>query len=237
MAPALRPVAAEVVRRARLRPGASVLDAGTGSGNALPMLAGDGRRVVGVDAAPAMLALAASASPGVELVEADFQALPFADATFDVVVAVHALLFADDRVGALREWRRVAVPGGRLSLSVPGPGSAVPISVLAGVYDRYGITWGDDYPTETELAAWARAAGWSAVETDADPTTAIPLRDTEHFRTWLRVGARGRATAGWSDERRETFANDLMAASPRGPGGEYRLPFGSLYLVARSPTR
>jgi SAM-dependent methyltransferase len=233
MAPALRPIAAEVVRRAAPRAGESVLDVGTGTGNALPMLAGDGRRVVGVDAAAGMLALAAGAAPDVELVETDFHDMPFDDGTFDLVVAVHALLFADDRVAALREWRRVTAPGGRVSLSVPGPRSVVPVSVLAPVYDRYGITWGDDYPTEADLAGWAREAGWSALETDADPATAIPLRDEVHFRTWLRVGARGRATADWDDERRDAFTRDLMAAAPRGDDGGYRLPFGCLYLVAR----
>lgn len=232
MAPALRPIAAEVVRRAGLRPRESALDVGTGTGNALPMLVGDGRRVVGVDAAPGMLALAAEAVPGAELVEADFTAMPFDEASFDVLVAVHALLFADDRVAALREWRRVTAPGGRLSLSVPGPGAVVPISVLAPVYERYGLTWGDDYPTVAELAGWARGAGWLSVETTADPTTGIPLRDDDHYRAWLRVGARGRATSDWDKQRRAAFARDLMDASPRGPQGGYRLPFGTLYLVA-----
>lgn len=232
MAPALRPIAAEVVRRAALRPGQSVLDAGTGTGNALPIAAGDGRRVVGVDAAPGMLAIAREAMPQVELVEADFTALPFDDGEFDVIVAVHALLFADDRVATLREWRRVTAPTGRLSLSVPGPRDAVPIAVLAPVYARYGLEWGDDYPTKADLAGWIRSAGWSALETAADPSTVISLEDEAHYRTWLRVGARGRATAGWVDEDRERFARELMAASPRTPEGGYRLPFGSLYASA-----
>ena len=113
MAPALRPVAAEVVRRAALRPGESVLDIGTGTGTAAGLATGDGRRVVGVDAAPGMLEIARREVPGVEFVEADFTDLPMADGSFDVVIAAHALLFADDRVATLREWLRVAAPGGR----------------------------------------------------------------------------------------------------------------------------
>ncbi len=232
MAPSLRPVAEEVVRRAHLRPNQSVLDIGTGTGNALPLLRGDGRRVVGTDAAPGMLAIAAEAAPDVELVEADFRELPVADGAFDLVVAVHALLFADDRVAALREWRRVTAGEGRMSLSVPGPWDVVPTTVLAPVYDRYGLRWGDDYPTEADLAEWAWAAGWRNVATAADPTTAISLADDDAYRTWLRVGARGRATAEWTAERRDVFARDLMAASPRDAEGRYRLPFGSLYLTA-----
>jgi SAM-dependent methyltransferase len=199
------------------------------------MAHGDDRRVIGLDAAAGMLELARREHPAIEFVEGDFGKLPMADGAVDVVLAAHALLFADDRVATLAEWMRVTAPGGRLSLSVPGPGNVVPTAVLGDVYLRYGLTWGDDYPTEGELAGWAADAGWSEVRTAADTSAVIPLRDDDHFRTWLRVGSRGRATADWSDDRRAEFARDLMDAAPRGPDGGYRLPFGALYLTARSP--
>jgi SAM-dependent methyltransferase len=191
--------------------------------------------VIGLDAAAGMLELARREHPAIEFVEGDFGKLPMADGAVDVVLAAHALLFADDRVATLAEWMRVTAPGGRLSLSVPGPGNVVPTAVLGDVYLRYGLTWGDDYPTEGELAGWAADAGWSEVRTAADPSAAIPLRDDDHFRTWLRVGSRGRATADWNDDRRAEFARDLMDAAPRGPDGGYRIPFGALYLTARRP--
>ena len=233
MAPALRPVAREVIRRADLRAGESVLDIGTGTGTAAGLATGDGRQVIGVDAASGMLKIARRDVPGVEFLEADFTDLPLGDGSADVVVAVHALLFADDRVATLREWRRVVAPGGRISLSVPGPGDVVPASVLHGVYDVYGITWGDDYPSQAELAGWAEEAGWSQIDSAADPTIGISLADDDLYRAWLSVGSRGRATAGWSPERRDQFANDLMAATPRTADGGYRLPFGALYVTAR----
>ena len=232
MAPAIVPMAREVVRRATLAAGESVLDAGTGTGTAAGMARGDGRRIVGLDAAAGMLAIARQEVPEVDFVEADFTSLPFEAGVFDVVLAVHALLFADDRVAALGEWHRVTRIGGRLSLSVPGPGDAVPTTVLGGVYERHGLTWGDDYPTAAEVATWAAAAGWSEVEVDEDPTTVIPLADDAQYRTWLKVGAKGRATAGWTDEHRERFARELMEATPRGPDGGYVLPFGAIYLSA-----
>ena len=235
MAPALRPAAEAVVRRAALGRGETVLDVGTGTGTGAALAVGDGRRVIGVDAAAGMLEIARREHPELELIEADFTDLPLPDRMNDVVLAVHALLFADDRPGALAEWRRVTVPGGRLSLSVPGPGDVVPTAVFGHVYDRFGIVWGDDYPTIDELAGWAETAGWEQIGTEADPTTEIPLADDDAFHAWLTVGARGRATAGWSEERRAEFAAALMDAAPRGPSGEYRLPFGSLYLTARRP--
>lgn len=234
MAPALRPVAGEVVRRATLRPGERVLDVGTGTGTAAAMAVGEGRTVIGLDAAPGMLDLARRNVVGVELVQADFLEIPMDAASVDVVLAVHALLFADDRVAALREWRRVTARHGRLSLSVPGPERAVPNALFGPVFDRYGIRWGNDYPTEREIAAWARDAGWGSIETAADPTITIPLADEAQFRTWLSVGARGRATAGWTRKRRRQLEDDLMEAARDSSRPGFRLPFGALYLAARN---
>ncbi|HVM24304.1 MAG TPA: class I SAM-dependent methyltransferase, partial [Candidatus Limnocylindrales bacterium] len=140
-------MARHVVARASLSPAQRVLDVGTGTGTAAALARGEGRRVVGLDAAPGMLAIARAEVPDVEFVDASFDAIPFPDDAFDAVIAVHALLFADDPVAALREWRRVCAPGGRLSMSVPGPGDVVPMSIFGAIFDRYGIGWGTDYPT------------------------------------------------------------------------------------------
>ena len=89
-------------------------------------------------------------------------------------------------------------------------------------------------PEDTaQLAAWAHGAGWTDVATDADPTTGISLADEDAFRAWLRVG---RMSTDWPAERIDAFASDLMAASPRGADGSFRLPFGSQYLTARRPS-
>lgn len=233
MAPSLRPVAERVVAAADLGPGLRVVDLGTGTGTAAALARGEGRRVTGLDAAAGMLEIARREHPDVTWVEASFEALPFDDGAFDVVLAVHALLFGSDPVVTLREWRRVTAPGGRLSLSVPGPGDVVPLTVLGAAFERHGISRDANYPTLDDLAAWAEAAGWAGIATDADPTTTIVLDDETAFRRWLTVGARGRATADWSAERREALVRDLLDAAPRDPAGRIRLPFGSLYLTAR----
>ena len=231
MGPALAPVASEVVRRAALQPEETVLDIGTGTGAGARLALGAGRRVIGLDAAAGMLEIARDEVPEAELIEADFTRIPLDDGSIDVAMAVHALLFASDRVAALAEWRRVTRPGGRLSLSVPGPGDAVLASVLGHIYDRYGVEWHpDDFPALEELATWARHAGWDDIDTHADPTTAITLRDEEGFDAWLRFGF---MALEWEAGRRDAFKADLMAAAPRAPDGTYRIPFGALYLTAR----
>ncbi len=134
MAPSLRLIAAEVVRSAALRPGEGRARFGTGTGVGAAAALGEGRSLVGVDAAPGMLAIASREVPGVDFVEADFGALPFPDSSFDVVMAVHALHFADDPVAALTEWWLVVPLGGRLSISVPGPRSALYLPIFHAIY-------------------------------------------------------------------------------------------------------
>jgi SAM-dependent methyltransferase len=183
-----------------------------------------------------MLAVARGQLPGHEFVEADFSAMPFETAAFDVVLSVHALLFADDQVAALREWRRVTRPGGRLSLSVPGPTEHTPWSIYDEAYQRHGINTAraTDYPTQATLREWAEAAGWSSIASDADPRTAIRVAGRPLFERWLSVGGRGAALPGRSVADRLALAEDLIAVTPREPDGTLRIPFGTLYLTARS---
>jgi SAM-dependent methyltransferase len=233
MAPSLEPIAREVVRRADLRPGERVLDLGTGTGIAAAAARGNGRIIVGVDASSAILAIARRSVPGVEFEEMDFEALRFGDATFDVVIASHSLLFAVDQETALGEWLRVTRPGGRLSLSVPGPTSRTPTAMYAAVYERHGIDTSDRYPTEATLRGLAAAAGWTAVETAADPTASIVLADEAAFRTWRGIGSRGAATARYTPEQHDALTDEMLATSPVARDGSYRIPFGALFLTAR----
>ena len=231
MVPALAPVAVEVVRRANLRPAETVLDIGTGTGAGARLAIGDGRRVIGLDAAAGMLEIARDEVPAAEFIEADFTHMPLEDGMADVAIAIHALLFASDRVAALGDWLRVTKPGGRLSLSVPGPPDAVPATVFGDIYDRYEVEWHpNDFPVRADLATWASDAGWADIATDAAPSTAITLENEESFDAWLRFGF---MTHDWDADRLDAFKAELMAAAPRGPGGTYRIPFGALYLTAR----
>ena len=233
MVPSLRPIAAEVVRRADLRAGERVIDIGTGTGHAAALARGAGREVHGIDAAPGMLAIARGEVTDVDFREMDFSALGYPDASFDAVIAVHALLFATDQVAVLGEWRRVTAPGGRLSLSVPGPDAVTPTAIYAEVYERHGIDTSGRYPTTESLADLAAGAGWTEVAVAAESRTAIVLEDEEAFRIWREIGSRGAVTADYTPEQHRELTDEMLTITPRDPDGRLRIPFGALYLTAR----
>ena len=237
MAPSLRPIAETVVRRARLRPGERVLDAGTGTGSAAAAARGESREVIGVDAAPGMLEIARREVAGVRFEEMDFAALRFEDASVDVLLAAHSLLFAADQQAVLAEWLRVTRPGGRLSLSVPGPSELTPTAIYGEIYQRWGIGASADYPTQSSMVTLAASAGWNDVETDADPSTAILLPDEAAYRLWRDIGARGSATSDFTPEQHHALTDEMLAVTPRAANGAFRIPFGTLYLTARRPAR
>jgi SAM-dependent methyltransferase len=104
----------ETLDLARLRGDETVLDVGCGNGAYLGALAQRGHRglVVGMDLSPGMLAAASGRSSDAQLMLGDAQALPFDDATFDVVLAMHMLYHLPDRALGIRELRRVTRPDG-----------------------------------------------------------------------------------------------------------------------------
>lgn len=83
------------------------------------------------DFSPGMLAAAREAlradNHAFHFAEADAQDLPFADATFDAVIANHMLYHVPDRPRALREMARVLTPEGRLYAATNGPKHLVEI--------------------------------------------------------------------------------------------------------------
>ena len=101
-----------------LPPGARVLDVGCGTGANGAVLAARAAFSVGLDASPIPLGLGDS-SAGAARVRGDAGALPFADATFDLVVALDVLEHLDDDAAGAGEVRRVLRPGGAAIFFVP----------------------------------------------------------------------------------------------------------------------
>jgi ubiquinone/menaquinone biosynthesis C-methylase UbiE len=90
-----------------------VLDLGCGTGRNLPLFP-RGARAVGLDPCRQTLRKARRRAPGVPLVCARAEHMPFRDGAFDTVVSGLVLCSVAEPVRALAEVRRVLRPGGRL---------------------------------------------------------------------------------------------------------------------------
>jgi ubiquinone/menaquinone biosynthesis C-methylase UbiE len=111
----------------------SALDAGTGTGTLALALAPLVRSVVGIDLVPEMLEHARAAAAGltgVTFVEGDVTALPFPEASFDLVTTARTLHHVSWPDIALSEMTRVTRVGGRL-LVVDQIASADPLEGIA----------------------------------------------------------------------------------------------------------
>lgn len=122
-----KPLADDLIALARLQPGERVLDVACGTG-IVARLASEGvgatGSVAGLDVNPGMLAVARTAAPPdtpMEWYEASAEAIPLPAETFDVVLCQLGLQFVPDKLGALREMRRVLADGGRLIITLTGP--------------------------------------------------------------------------------------------------------------------
>ena len=125
------------IKRAGLRPGQTVLDAGCGSGAFLRAAADHGAVVSGIDASEALLAIARERVPDADLSLGDLQHLPYADDTFDAVTGFCSFFFADDMVEALREAGRVAKPGAPVVIQVWGRPERFDLGLMKAVLARF----------------------------------------------------------------------------------------------------
>lgn len=137
--------------------------------------------VVGLDPSSAMLDVGrdkiarAGLSSRISLVEGDALHLPFADASFDVVCIAFGMRNIPEKPEALREMKRVAVPGGQvmvLEMGLPAPG-----------FFRSFYTWylGSVMPRMTRLFS-SNAAAYGYL---ADSIMNFPA--PEDFRSLMRA--------------------------------------------------
>jgi len=97
------------------------LDVGCGGGGASVLAAKRGAKISGLDAAAGLVALAHERTPYGDFRVGDMEELPFADAAFDIAFAANCIQYATDHGAALREFKRVCAPGGRVIAGLLGP--------------------------------------------------------------------------------------------------------------------
>lgn len=155
------PAYAAAVGELGLREGDRVLDAGCGTGRALPPLraaVGPSGVVVAADLTPAMLAAAVRAGRhrDGQLLLADVAALPLRTESLDAVLGAGLIAHLPNPVENLRELARVVRPGGTLALFHP-----IGRAALAARQGRR-IT-PDDLRAEANLRPLLAASGWDMI--------------------------------------------------------------------------
>ena len=116
----LTPLGPRLVDATGIQSGMRVLDVGAGTGNASIPAALRGADVVASDLTPELFeagrARARAAGVELEWIEADAEALPFEDDSFDVVISAIGVMFAPFHQVAADELARVCRPGGTIGL-------------------------------------------------------------------------------------------------------------------------
>ena len=186
---------------AHLRAGMDLLDVGCGPASITADLAervAPGR-VVALDAAAGALEAARATlserglSEQVEVTCGDVMALPFEDASFDVVHAHQVLQHLADPVGALAEMRRVTRPGGIVAVRdavysamtwFPEPAG---MEQWRSVYMATARANGGEPDAGSRLLSWARAAGFTDVTASAATWCyATPADRAWQSETWAQ---------------------------------------------------
>jgi SAM-dependent methyltransferase len=182
------PCAAELVKRAGVRPGQRVLDVACGTGVVSVTAARLGAQVTGLDLTPVLLERAREnariAGVQIDWHEGDAEQLPFGEATFDVVLSQFGHIFAPRPEVAIGEMLRVLKPGGTIAFStwppelIVGRMFALASSYLppppAGVAPP--VLWGDPNIVRQRLGAAVRNVYF------ARATMVIPALTVRHHR-------------------------------------------------------
>lgn len=107
-----------------------ILEVGSGMGTMVAELSQQGHQVTGTEVNPDYIAIAKEEF-GVELVPLTHEtALPFPDASFDVVMSFDVFEHIPDTRGHLAEVRRVLAPGGVYLIGTPNKWTNIPFEIL-----------------------------------------------------------------------------------------------------------
>jgi SAM-dependent methyltransferase len=203
--------AARLVKFAAVAPNTSVLDVACGTGVVALTAARAGARVRALDLTPTLLEHAREnariAGLEVEYVEGDVEALPYPDATFDIVLSQFGHIFAPRPDVALAQMLRVLRPGGRIAFSAWPPESFVGRQFV--LLSQYMPPPAPTAPQPAAPADWGerrvvaqRLAGLAVDVEFEDDVMGVPALSVPHARRWheMTIGPLARIVGSLREE-------------------------------------
>jgi SAM-dependent methyltransferase len=227
-------LAATVLDLARLTGAETVAEVGCGNGIYLAELTRrrHAGRVLGADLSPGMLSAARTGAPGAGLLAGDAAALPLADDSADVTLAAHMLYHVPDRAAAVREFRRITRPGGRLVVVLNHADHLRElrelIAAVAASFGREaGDTWAEYQAMTVDRGAELLAGVFSAVERH-DLTGELLIPGPQPVIDYV--------ASTWTAQALpdpDAFAAAVTERVPFGPDGSFRVRTHSGVLICR----
>lgn len=218
----LQIVGEELCEALDIRSGERVLDVAAGNGNVTLAAARRWCEVVATDYVPALLdramARARAEHLDIEIRQADAEALPFADASFDVVVSTFGIMFTPNQEQAATEMARVCRPGGKMGLANWTPqGFIGQVFKTLGAYlpPPAGVKSPALWGTRERLAELfgASAASITAETRDFMFRYRSPAHFLDVFKTYY--GPVLKALAALDETKRKALLTDLEALIAR----------------------
>jgi SAM-dependent methyltransferase len=227
---------------AGVRPGQRALDVGCGPGQLTERLVArlGPDAVTGIDPSAPFVAAARARCPGVEVVQGTAEALPFDDASYDVVLAQLVVHFMKDPVGGLREMARVAGRDGVVAACVWNhAGGDGPLSLFWRAVKDLDPDAADEAALpgtgEGDLASLAREAGLEPVE-EGRLTVSVAYAS---FEEWWGPYTEGVGPAGDHVARLDEVARARLRAhcAELLPDGPFEVSATAWAVVARGRSR
>jgi SAM-dependent methyltransferase len=246
--PLFRPFAEPLVARLAPHRGDSVIDVACGTGICARIAREhltSGARIVGVDVAPAMLAVARAVDSTIDWRQGNATSLPVDGAErFTLLTCHQGLQFMPDKPAAVREMRRVMAPGGRAAIATwAGLQDTPGMLALNAVAERHVGPIADSRHSFGDREALKRLLldeGFSGVTVDA-LTCDVQFADGALFARLNAMAVIGMSEKGktMSERERGELAGRIAAESAdviarATKDGVFVLPLTSIIAIGRA---